>query len=629
MKRSKGLGFSFITAFFLFFSSFELRAGTSYLCLPTCVENDGKMFSLAGVGQNTLVGDTIIFHISSAASAATFEVGFFDGDTGGIWDTNTFELEYTLFPDPLGDGSGVNTQPAIGQWFGNNANAINGPGWLTSATNMPDNAWYTITANNIPAAQGADGTYRYALKIRMPNAALPANPSPLSNFKLRVGNLATSSLSGSEFSIIGVIDSITRNIIYPNWPSLTPTTYDGIWKFGLGIFPPANTVINEVVVWDGDTDRATNNGFADGDTDDPDTPNNVLPPWAVGTSAFFESATIGAPPDDTTVAARLRTPAIYYQIKAPDGTVYVNNNPAGTEEWEQFRISTDPFNAALMDYSAVSLPPGIYELTVFGMDGFNLNAWRFGYRAVGRTKDDKPVPEGAFYAVGDFVWRDFDADGIQDPGEPGIQGVTVELLNSGGGVVESTVTDSSGLYGFRVGPGTFTVRIASSNFNSGSVLFGYASTTGGNTQTNTVVNADILTYDFGYVDVTSPSILACAANQNISAPGCQAAVPNLIPQVQATDNATSSGNLIITQSPSAGSPLPLGPTVVTITVKDESNNTATCTATLQVNDGSAPTLTCPANIALQTQPGVCTATTSIATPAATDNCSTPTVLGVR
>ncbi|MBI4445705.1 MAG: HYR domain-containing protein, partial [Acidobacteria bacterium] len=39
--------------------------------------------------------------------------------------------------------------------------------------------------------------------------------------------------------------------------------------------------------------------------------------------------------------------------------------------------------------------------------------------------------------------------------------------------------------------------------------------------------------------------------------------------------------------------------------------------------------TCPANIALQTQPGVCTATTSIATPAATDNCSTPTVLGVR
>ena len=33
-------------------------------------------------------------------------------------------------------------------------------------------------------------------------------------------------------------------------------------------------------------------------------------------------------------------------------------------------------------------------------------------------------------SLGDFVWEDFDADGIQDAGEPGIQGVSVELFDA-------------------------------------------------------------------------------------------------------------------------------------------------------------------------------------------------------
>ncbi len=61
--------------------------------------------------------------------------------------------------------------------------------------------------------------------------------------------------------------------------------------------------------------------------------------------------------------------------------------------------------------------------------------------------------------LGDFVWNDLNANGIQDPGEPGISGVPVNLLdpgpdgqcNTGDEVtIKSTTTDSNGGYQFIV-----------------------------------------------------------------------------------------------------------------------------------------------------------------------------------
>ena len=51
------------------------------------------------------------------------------------------------------------------------------------------------------------------------------------------------------------------------------------------------------------------------------------------------------------------------------------------------------------------------------------------------------------YFVGDFVWSDDDCDGIQDDGEPGLEGVTVILTNPDGSEV-SFVTGSDGRYEF-------------------------------------------------------------------------------------------------------------------------------------------------------------------------------------
>ncbi|MDX2135321.1 MAG: SdrD B-like domain-containing protein, partial [Saprospiraceae bacterium] len=54
-------------------------------------------------------------------------------------------------------------------------------------------------------------------------------------------------------------------------------------------------------------------------------------------------------------------------------------------------------------------------------------------------------------SIGNYVWEDNDADGEQDPGEPGIQGVKVVLTGTTGqgtSVMQMTFTDVNGEYGF-------------------------------------------------------------------------------------------------------------------------------------------------------------------------------------
>jgi hypothetical protein len=58
-----------------------------------------------------------------------------------------------------------------------------------------------------------------------------------------------------------------------------------------------------------------------------------------------------------------------------------------------------------------------------------------------------PAPTGS---IGDFVWSDLDADGVQDPGEPGLAGVTVKLFKTAGSLLVGSpvVTGANGAYSF-------------------------------------------------------------------------------------------------------------------------------------------------------------------------------------
>jgi thymidylate synthase (EC 2.1.1.45) len=67
-------------------------------------------------------------------------------------------------------------------------------------------------------------------------------------------------------------------------------------------------------------------------------------------------------------------------------------------------------------------------------------------------------PKGTTATIGDFVWLDSNNNGVQDPGEDGISGVTVTLYSSSGTIVAVTTTDQRGNYFFtNVAPGTYTV----------------------------------------------------------------------------------------------------------------------------------------------------------------------------
>ncbi len=80
------------------------------------------------------------------------------------------------------------------------------------------------------------------------------------------------------------------------------------------------------------------------------------------------------------------------------------------------------------------------------------------------------APSGGTGTIGDFVWHDVNGDGVQDPGESGIQGVTLELwldVNGDGvitpgidNLVRNAVTDQNGEYGFSSLPdGDYVVRV--------------------------------------------------------------------------------------------------------------------------------------------------------------------------
>ncbi|MGH1491081.1 MAG: SdrD B-like domain-containing protein [Acidimicrobiales bacterium] len=53
--------------------------------------------------------------------------------------------------------------------------------------------------------------------------------------------------------------------------------------------------------------------------------------------------------------------------------------------------------------------------------------------------------------IGDFIWNDLNENGLQDPGEPGVEGITVNILDTSTGTAEATTTtDSDGFYNLSV-----------------------------------------------------------------------------------------------------------------------------------------------------------------------------------
>jgi hypothetical protein len=191
-----------------------------------------------------------------------------------------------------------------------------------------------------------------------------------------------------------------------------------------------------------------------------------------------------------------------------EGTVFTDGN--GNYLFDRVYPSTGTFYA---EVDSTTLPPGLLaspgnnngrgpSLTITGTDIYLAND--FGYTAPAGTA-----------VVGDRIWSDADGDGVQDPGEIGIGGVTLRLVAPGADglfgngddvITATTSTASDGTYLFvGVAPGVYRVDVT----DTGAVLTGYLLTLGPEPSTSILLAAgDVdVSRDFGY---QNPSLLSIA-----------------------------------------------------------------------------------------------------------------------
>ena len=207
-----------------------------------------------------------------------------------------------------------------------------------------------------------------------------------------------------------------------------------------------------------------------------------------------------------------------------------------------YTISVSDNDGVLNGLGETTATGGSSAVTVSGGDVLNApsdgGTGTFGYNAPG--------------TIGDSIWSDANGDGVQDPEEAGIEGVVVNLLDSGGAVIATTTTGPDGSYEFTgLEPGDYTVQVDSSNFVPGGALEGYTQTydadgtgTANESDTTLAGAGSDPTQDFGYQN-TSLADISGTVFDDLDADGVLEAGDDGIAGVT-VDLLDSAGNVIAT-----------------------------------------------------------------------------------
>jgi hypothetical protein len=129
-------------------------------------------------------------------------------------------------------------------------------------------------------------------------------------------------------------------------------------------------------------------------------------------------------------------------FNAPSGMVFSPQDQGGND------ADDSDANPSTGKTAQVNLDPGENNLTVDA-----------GVYTPVTPPTPTPTPQPLRGSLGDRVWNDLDADGIQDGNEPGIDGIDVELFNCLGTRLATSVTTGGGFYLFTDLPaGCYIVR---------------------------------------------------------------------------------------------------------------------------------------------------------------------------
>lgn len=175
---------------------------------------------------------------------------------------------------------------------------------------------------------------------------------------------------------------------------------------------------------------------------------------------------------------------------SPDSTT-----PAGTLTW----TNLGPLyggQTKTVRVTFLALDPGATSAAT--NNTASVSGARFGSgRLVNDATDTEPVTVRRTARIGDTIWYNANGNSTQDPGEPGIPGVTVRLCTTAActSVIATTTTDINGRYEFTVVDGTYYVVVTPP---TGGTL-NYDPDGGNNNYSQvTVAGTDNLSQDFGY-----------------------------------------------------------------------------------------------------------------------------------
>ena len=187
--------------------------------------------------------------------------------------------------------------------------------------------------------------------------------------------------------------------------------------------------------------------------------------------------------------------------------------------------------------------------------------------------------------------------------------ITITATSSNGPITYSItgpVNDSNMTGNFTgLAAGMYSINVTDDSFPAG--------------QCDSTATATILISDATPPQITCPTNINMGTDPNM----CDAVVTFMDPV--GTDNCMGAMTMQTAGMPS-GSTFPLGLSMATFTVTDAAGLTASCSFTITVDDMEDPAITCPPNITMNVDAGMCTAIVTYIAPVGTDNCPGATTM---
>jgi uncharacterized repeat protein (TIGR01451 family) len=513
--------------------------------------------TLASGGSDLTVDfgfDSPDLDVAKTADAATVDAGATVGFTVTLHNEGLSDAIGVSYSDPLPAGLGNNIVWSIASQSGPTANAFSldtttagSQHLLFSPTVVHPGNTYTVHITGLSTKADADsisltGTLTNTATLTVGNEVPPDNPNDHSATAtitvkdIAIGNFVWSDTNGNgvqdsgEPGIAGVTLTLTGTDSSGHPVTDTTTTNsNGLYQFTEA--PGTYTVA--VTTPSGYVPTATGKGTTA--TDSNLSPSGTTPGTLTGGSSdltvdfgFYQPVSIG-----NFVWNDLNGNGV--QDSGEPGIAGVTLTLTGTTGAGASVTQTTTTDAnGLYQFAE---PPGMYTVAVTTPSGYVATATGKGTTASDSNVSPSGTTPGAlasggsdqtidfgFYrpvTIGNFVWNDANANGIQDSGEAGISGVTLTLTGTNGAgvaVTDHATTSGSGGYLFTEVPGTYTVKVDASNFNSGGALANYSASTaligsdravdsningGGTSPAALPGGSSDLTVDFGYFRPTT------------------------------------------------------------------------------------------------------------------------------